>query len=81
MNIQEELNEFLGRVQEFSVGICPKWLTPNSHFAGIKPGHNLDLLEIGFDFRVDRTSLLLAETPDILQDPSKAQLKIMRKQE
>lgn len=76
--IQEELNEFLEKVQEFNASICPHWLTPNSNFVGIKPGHNLDLLEILFDYRIDRTHLLFSEMPEELKDPSKPELKIIK---
>jgi len=47
---------------------------------GVIPGHNLDLLKIAFDFRIDRIFLLRMKTeiPDELKDPSKAELKVIK---
>lgn len=78
MTIQEELDEFIDKVQVFAAQNTPSWLTSNSNWVGIEPGHNLDLLKIGFDFVVDRTTLLWSETPNVLKDPSRADLGIVK---
>ena len=78
MNLQEELNEFIRKMEEFSHNNCPSWLTPNSNYFGVEPGHNLDLLKIAFDYRIDRTFLLSKAGRDFLQDPEKPQLGIVK---
>lgn len=71
MSAQEELNEFIRKLDEFSAKNCPKWLTPNSNFFGVEPGHNLDLLKIAFDYQISRTWLLTSkESRSFLADPS-----------
>lgn len=67
----------MDKVQAFAGCNLPSWLAPNSCFVGIRPGHNLDLLEVSFDFRIDRTTMLLSDVPDVLKDPTKADLKIV----
>lgn len=81
MTIEEELSEFLEAFRVVSIEKCPSFLTSNSHFLGIVPGHNLDLLQISFDFKVDRWSLLKKNIPDILKDPSKAELTLLKDDE
>lgn len=76
MTIQEELNEYISKLERFVSENSPLWLTPNSHFIGIRPGHNLDLLEISFDFRIDRSTIL--EAPDLFTDPSKTELRVIK---
>lgn len=78
METEEELSEFVEKIEIFVATNCPSWLTSNSYFVGIKPGHNLDLLEISFDFRIDRTHMILSRTPEILKDPSKAALHVVK---
>lgn len=73
---QEELNELVSKLEECLAANCPSWLTPNSYFVGVIPGHNLDLLQIAFDLRIDRTHMLRAQTPQALRDPSKPQLEL-----
>lgn len=77
INIQEELNAFVEKILRVSYEECPSFLAPNSNFMGIIPGHNLDLLQISFDFRVDRTTLLLSETPNTLKDPLLPDLRLL----
>lgn len=76
--MQEDISELLTRIDSVIAESCPAWLTPNSHFVSLVPGHNLDLLQVAFDFRVDRTSFLLSETPDFLKDPMKADLGVVK---
>lgn len=78
MTIEEELDAFVEKLSTFSAENCPSFLTPNSNFMGIIPGHNLDLIQIAFDFRVDRMRMLLSETPNALKDPSKADLNLLK---
>ncbi len=78
MDIQKELDEFVGKIETFNANNAPSFLTPNSYFVGIVPGHNLDLLQISFDYRIDRSQILKAETPEILKDPSKVELTVIR---
>ena len=78
MSEQEDLNELMGRMETCLNEHCPKWLTPNSTYVGIMPGHSLDLLQIAFDLKVDRTHMLLSETPVFLKDPSKPDLNLVR---
>lgn len=75
--LEEELDELVGKMEAFISVNSPGWLTPNSTSVGIRPGHNLDLLQISFDFRVDRSEILKSETPDVLKDPSKPDLKVI----
>lgn len=74
MGANEELQTFIEKLNAFSIKNAPKFLTPNSHFMGIEPGHNLDLLEISFDYRIDRTWLLSQKESTFcrttLKDPS-----------
>lgn len=76
--VQDALSVFLGEINDLCHNKCPNFLTPNSHFMGVRPGHNLDLFEISFDFRIDRTSILTMDTPDVLKDPSVADLKVLK---
>ena len=76
--MEEELNEFIARFEECISKYCPKWITPNSNFVAIEPGHNLDLLKISFDFRVNRMEFLTRDTPQFLKDISKADLSIIK---
>ncbi len=76
--MQEDLSEFLTHMVEASVRFCPSWLSANSYFMSIVPGHNLDLFQMSFDFRIDRTTILYTDTPDILKDPSKANLGVVK---
>lgn len=78
MNVQDELNEFIEKLGAFSIQHAPSWLKSNSYHVGILPGHNLDLLQIAFDFKVDRIYLLLSDTPDVLKDPSKGDLSLVK---
>lgn len=77
-NLEEELSEFVKRIQDISSEHCPDWLTSNSYSVGIMPGHNLDLLQISLDYRVNRTEFLKTEVPDILKDPSKPDLRAVK---
>jgi hypothetical protein len=77
-SIQEELNDFVDKVQAFASNNLPSWLTPNSTFVGIRPGHNLDLLEVSFDFRIERWALAKREIPQELKDPSKPDLSVLK---
>lgn len=74
MTPQEELSEFIGKLDRFSSENCPKFITPNSNWFGVEPGHNLDLLKIAFDYRVDRTFLLRTD----FTDPSKPRLEVVK---
>ncbi len=76
MSHEEDLKDFVYKIEEFIHFHYPKWLTPNSTSVGVLPGHNLDLMQISFDFRIDRTDLLLSDTPDVLKDFSKADLQL-----
>ena len=72
--IKKELDEFVNKIHAFAAQNCPSWLTPNSNFVGIRPGHNLDLLEISSDFLIDRYQILNSEIPQELKDPSKLEI-------
>lgn len=74
---EKELDEFVNKLNDFSIANCPSFIESNSFFVGIIPGHNLDLLQISFDFRITRSMLLKAKTPDILKDISKPNLKVL----
>jgi hypothetical protein len=78
MNHEDDLNEFKSKLERYSTEICPNWLTPNSTTVSIIPGHNLDLLQVSFDYRVDRTGLLISETPEELKDMSKPEFHVVR---
>lgn len=78
MTLHEELIQFRDKIQVFVSQNCPGFLTPNSTFMGISPGNNLDVLQIGFDFRVERLAILKMEVPPELEDPSKANLKVVK---
>ena len=77
LNIEDELNDLLAKLNRTIALNCPSFLTPCGYFVGISPGNNLDVLQISFDFRIDRTTVLKSETPDYLKDPSKPDLKIL----
>jgi hypothetical protein len=76
--LHEELKIFVQSIDLFINQNCPRFLTPNSNFLGIIPGHNLDLLQISFDFKVDRQQLLGATIPNELKDPSKTELTVIK---
>ncbi len=78
MTTHEELNKYVGEIEAVVNRCCPSFLTPNSSFVSVVPGHNLDLLQITFDLRIDRTSMFLSETPIELQDVSKPELKVLK---
>jgi hypothetical protein len=69
-NCHEQLQGFLRALEAFSNANCPSWLTPNSNYLGVMPGHNLDLVQIAFDYRIDRTWLLSQDEKSFLKDPS-----------
>lgn len=77
-DLQKEINDFMEKVDQFNADNCPGWLTPNSYGVGVIPGHNLDLLQIWFDYKIDRSTILRSETPDFLKDPSKADLNVVK---
>lgn len=74
MNKSEELQLFIEKIEAFSAKNCPNWLCPNSIFFGVEPGHNLDLLKISLDYRIDRLFLLSLGVDDFLKDPSALEL-------
>lgn len=78
MNLDDELIEFMAKLEKFSIENCPSWLTPNSYYSGIIPGHNLDLMQISFDYKVDRSAIMKFEIPDSLKDPSKPELTVVK---
>lgn len=78
MDLQKELDELVERMEIYINCNCPSWLTPNSTFMGIEPGHNLDVLKIAFDFRINRSEFLRREVPQVLKDPSLADLTLVR---
>ncbi len=78
MTVKEQLDKFISSIQAFNEANCPSFLCPNSYFVSIVPGHNLDLLQVSFDFRVDRTFMLLSETPEELKDMSEPDLRVVR---
>lgn len=76
-NLSDELSDYVARMEAFSGQNSPSFLTPNSTFVAVVPGHNLDLLQITFDYRIDRTMMLRSEIPDALKDISKPDLKVI----
>ncbi len=78
MSPEEEISAYIARIERTVNEACPSWLTHNSNWFGIMPGHNLDLLQIAFDFKVDRSHLLKNGSPESLMDPEKANLRIIK---
>ena len=79
MDVQGELNEFIGKLEELARSNCPSWLQSNSYSVGVMPGHNLDLLQISFDFRIERAAILAMDCPEILKDPSNTVLTVIKR--
>lgn len=77
-DMHEQINDFAQKLDHYSASICPSFLTPNSRHMGIIPGHNLDLFQVTLDFKVNRTDLLMAQTPNELKDMSKADLTVIK---
>lgn len=78
MSPEEEINAYIERIERAAHENCPSWLTLNSNWFGIMPGHNLDLLQIAFDFKVDRAHLLKNGSPQSLLDPEKGRLTVIK---
>lgn len=70
MTQQEELDEFLSKLQEFTNKNAPSFLTLTSYTVGVMPGSNLDILQVTLDLRIDRIAVLLSKQPIELIDPS-----------
>lgn len=81
MSPEEEISAYIQRIERTVHEDCPAWLTPNSNWFGIMPGHNLDLLQIAFDFKINRSHVLKSSpdgVPAYLTDPSKPELKVIK---
>lgn len=76
--VEDELSDFLSKLNDFAQDNAPSWLASNSYFMGVMPGHHLDLLQISFDFKIDRAHVLKHGEAGFLADPSKPELKVIK---
>ncbi len=78
MTIGEELGEFALKMEEDAMCGAPSFLTLIDRTVSIVPGSNLDMVHISFNFRLDRTTVLMSEIPEELKDPSRTVLEVVK---
>lgn len=78
MSLSDQLAEFMDKLDKFSMENCPPFLTPNSYCMSVVPGHNLDVMQVSFDFKIDRLAVLMSKEKNFLVDPSKPELEIVK---